>query len=178
MHYNFRFQAFLLSVGMVLAAGSLAQLSSVSTLIPATCAAGPDCKTIDCSGNVDSGADSYPVYAACCQECNGKFVSMKDLCILEPLPGGPSSFAPTTKPFAIFWSYINGGLWQLIIGIGVGSAVFTGVMGGMEIVFGNGDSGAIDKAKTKIIWSIVGLIILLMSGVIMSFLNPVAFQNI
>ncbi len=112
------------------------------------------------------------------QDCNGKPISLKDICILEPLPGGPPSFSPSTKPFAIFWSYINGGLWELMIGIGVGSAVFTGVMAGLQIVFGNGDPGAIDKAKGKIMWSIVGLIILLMAGVIMSFINPIAFKNI
>jgi hypothetical protein len=108
--------------------------------------------------------------------CHGSCISNKSLCILEPLPGGPKSLNPTVAPFQNFKDYVNNGVWQFIFKVGVAIAVLNGVIGGLQIVFSNGDSGAIEKGRHRLLWSMAGLIMLVLSGVIMTFINPVAFQ--
>ena len=133
-----------------------------------------DCSTITCSG---APSGNPAVCPTCCQDCNNECISTKNLCILEPLPGGPSYLNPTTAPFQNFKDYVNNGLWQFMFTMGVAIAVLNGVIGGLQIVFSNGDSGAIDKGKHRLMWSALGLILLIMAGVVMEFINPVAFKN-
>ncbi len=107
-------------------------------------------------------------------------ISARDLCILEPVPGGVGVIpAGATGGFlGAFFYYVNNGVWQWAFGLGVGLAVFNGARAGLQIVLSNGDSGKIEAGKTRFLWSTVGLIILLLSGVILEFLNPFGFTNI
>jgi len=112
------------------------------------------------------------------QPCNGGCISERDLCILEPVPGGPSSVSPGGAPLAIFFNYINSGLWQWAFMMGVAIAVLNGTIGGLQIVMSNGDSGKVDAGKTRFISSTLGLIMLLLAGVILEFINPLGFDAI
>jgi len=107
----------------------------------------------------------------------GGCISNRDICILEPVPGGVTSIAPGTG-LDPFFTYINGGLWQWAFRVGVAIAVLNGVAGGFQIVLSNGDSSKVDAGKTRFISSAIGLAVLFLSGVLLEFLNPTAFQNI
>lgn len=122
-----------------------------------------------------------PGFGGCpegCQECHEVCIDIKNICILEPLPGGDPFITPSTRPLENFWQYVNNGVWDFIFRIGVAIAVLNGVIGGFQIVLSNGDSGAIEKGRHRLIWSMVGLIILVLAGVIMEFINPDAYDII
>ncbi len=105
-------------------------------------------------------------------------ISERDLCILEPIPGGIDVIpASAAVGLGAFFYYINNGVWQWVFGIGVAMAVLNGTAGGFMIVLSNGDSGKVDAGKSRFFWSAVGLVVLLLSGVILEFLNPLGFQN-
>lgn len=114
------------------------------------------------------------------QSCHGSCIPETYLCILEPFPGMPNYFTPaqTAGPLGAFFAYINTGVWQWAFRIAVAFAVFNGVGGGFDIVLSNGESGKIDAGKQKLIWSGIGLIILLLSGALLEFFNPTGFQSI
>lgn len=111
------------------------------------------------------------------QRCNGRCIPNTSLCILEPVPGGVDEIPSGSVGLEAFFYYINNGVWQLVYGIGIAATVFSGVLGGFQIILSNGDSGKIDAGKKRFIASIIGLIILLLAGVILEFLNPVGFTN-
>lgn len=94
------------------------------------------------------------------------------------MTAGAISVDSTGTFFGTFFEYVNNGVWQFAFGVGIGLAVFNGAVGGLQIVLSNGDSGKVEAGKSKFLWSIVGLIILLLSGVILEFINPFGFRNI
>lgn len=85
---------------------------------------------------------------------------------------------PGGAPLQIFFDYINTGLWQWAFMMGVAIAVLNGTIGGLQIVMSNGDSGKVDAGKTRFISSTIGLVMLLLSGVILEFINPIGFDAI
>jgi hypothetical protein len=111
------------------------------------------------------------------QRCNGRCIPSTSICILEPLPGGVDEIPSGGIGFSAFFMYLNNGMWQLIYKIGVAATVFSGVLGGFQIIVSNGDSGKIDAGKSRFIHSIIALIVLLLAGVILEFLNPSGFTN-
>ncbi len=127
-----------------------------------------------------------PVLAACpvdqqpCPAAPGGCISERDLCILEPLPfpGSPTFIPSGGKPMSAFFTYLNQGVWQWVFMIGVAIAVLNGVIGGLQIVMSNGDSGKVDAGKSRFLSSTIGLLMLLLSGVILEFINPVGFDAI
>lgn len=123
---------------------------------------------------------SYATCPADTQSCHGYCIPETYLCILEPFPGMPNYFTPaqTAGPLGAFITYVNTGVWQWAFRIAVAFAVFNGVGGGFDIVLSNGDSGKIDAGKQKLIWSGIGLIILLLSGALLEFFNPTGFKSI
>ncbi len=123
--------------------------------------------------------EAAPVCAVKQQPCHDQCIPESHLCILEPWPGMPISMPPSVveRPLGPFLYYINAGVWPWIFKMGVAVAVLNGVFGGFQIVMSNGDSGKIDEGKNRFIWSAVGLIMLLLSGTILHFLNPVGFSS-
>ncbi len=77
-----------------------------------------------------------------------------------------------------FRQYVNSGVWQWAFGMGIAIAVLNGTIGGLEIVLSNGDSGKVEAGKSRFFWSAMGLVLLLLSGVILEFINPLGFMNI
>ena len=105
-------------------------------------------------------------------------ISEQDLCILEPIPGGIDVIpASETAGLGAFLRYVNGGLWNWAFSVGVGIAVLNGTIGGLMIVLSNGDSGKVEAGKSRFFWSAMGLVLLLLSGVALQFLNPIGFKN-
>jgi hypothetical protein len=112
------------------------------------------------------------------QPCNGRCIPETSLCILEPVPGGIDEIPAEGIGFAsTLFYYINNGVWQWAFGIGIAIAVLNGAIGGLQIVLSNGDSGKIDAGKTRFISSAIGLIVLLLTGAILEFINPLGFIN-
>lgn len=91
----------------------------------------------------------------------------------------PSAIPPQAAgtPLGPVLYYVNSGVWRWAFRMGVAVAILNGVYGGFTIVRSNGDSGKVDEGKTRFIWSAVGLAMLLLSGALLSFLNPFAFQS-
>lgn len=105
-----------------------------------------------------------------------------DLEILEPVPGSSLALsncisADDIEDLGAFIKYVNGGIWNWAFGMGVAIAVLNGVIGGLTIVLSNGESSKIEAGKTRFMWSTIGLIVLLLSGVILQFINPKGFRN-
>ncbi len=111
------------------------------------------------------------------QDCHGNCIEEDWLCILEPWPGMPVAIPPATaaSPLGPFFYYVNNGVWQFVFRMGVAIAVMNGVYGGFTIARSNGESGKVDEGKQRFLWSALGLLILLLSGVILEFLNPEGF---
>ncbi len=112
------------------------------------------------------------------QPCGSLCIDERQLCILEPVPGGRQVVNPGGAPLQIFFDYINTGLWQWAFMMGVAIAILNGTIGGLRIVMSNGDSGKVDAGKTQFISSTIGLVMLLLSGVILEFINPIGFDAI
>jgi hypothetical protein len=111
------------------------------------------------------------------QDCHGTCIPRTYQCILEPWPGMPQYFDPSAAsgPLSPFLTYVNSGVWQFAFRVGVAVAILNGVYGGFLMVKSNGESGQIDEGKQRFLWSGIGLVILLLSGAILAFINPVGF---
>lgn len=122
-------------------------------------------------------------YADCMKKkmqwCVTKCIDPNDLCLIEPIdPDKPVIDGDDPNNFLdVFKEYVNDQVWQWVFAAGVAIALLNGTIGGLQIVLSNGDSGKIDAGKTRFISSAIGLIILLLTGVILEFINPIGFQN-
>lgn len=128
---------------------------------------------------------AIPMMAMACadplmQDCHGTCIPEDHLCILEPWPGMPISMPPyvASVPFGPFFYYVNSGVWQWAFRMAVAVAILNGVYAGFTIARSNGDGGAIDQGKTRFMWSALGLLILLLAGVILHFINPLGFSPV
>ncbi len=122
------------------------------------------------------------VFAQCpanTQDCNGSCIPETALCILEPLPGMPNQFPAVlaSEPLGPLYAYLNAG-WPFIVRIAIAIGVLNGVYGGFQVITSNGDSGKLDAAKEKLLWTALGIVLFVLAGVLLKFLNPYAFQVI
>ncbi len=109
-------------------------------------------------------------------DCNGTCISMNDICLLEPLPGGAKTITSSeTGDLGALLKYFNGGLWEWALRIGVAIAVLQGAVAGLQMVSQGPDKVA--EAKQRFTWAVIGLLMLLMAGAILQFINPVAFSQ-
>ena len=136
----------------------------------AACGVAPDCKP-------ERSTDACDLSQPCPSAPNG-CIDFRSICILEPLPGGGvTSIAPGGSPLTAFYTYRDQGVWQWAFMIGVAIAVLNCVIGGLQIVMSNGDTGKVDAGKTRLLSSTIGLLMLLLAGVILEFINPIGFQS-
>jgi hypothetical protein len=137
--------------------------------------------TLTASALITLALQASTAFAQCAsnlQPCNGSCIPETDLCILEPLPGASAQIS--SSGFQVFLDYVNGtsgspGLWEWAFRVGVAIAILNGVFAGFQIVLSNGDSGAVDAGKKRFMGSAIGLAMLLLSGVILHFINPYGF---
>lgn len=109
-----------------------------------------------------------------CASTNG-CIPVNEICLLEPPPGGGGSVVSGAN-MAAFFNYVNGGIWQWAFMIGVGIAVLHGTIAGFQIILSNGDSSQIAAGRQRFMYAAIGLALLLLSGVILKFLNPAGFD--
>lgn len=75
----------------------------------------------------------------------------------------------------LFISYFNC-IWPWLLSVGGGMAVLNAVIGGTMMMISGGDSGLQSMGKQKIMYSILGLLIIAFAGTILRTLNPDFFQ--
>lgn len=111
-----------------------------------------------------------------CQWCSGKCISLQNLCLLEPLPGREEGFIKTSEisNLGAMFAYLKG-IWVWAVSGAVAITVFQVVMAGQSLV--TGGAGAAEKAKTQIMWAILGLLMLLLAGALLNHINPVGFTQ-
>lgn len=110
------------------------------------------------------------------QNCNGKCIPASDLCLLAGTPGGIMSIpANMVANLGAFFLYVNEGFWSWAFATVIGIAILNGVFGAFQIAASNGNQGSVDAGKARILWSIAGVLILLLAGTILHFINPVGF---
>lgn len=111
-----------------------------------------------------------PDESACADTCIPKGC----ICLLGGTPGGQNYICDSQNDPA--WGQYFDDIFTWGLAIGVGLAVMNVVIGGFQITMSQGDSGKIGEGKTRIIWSIAGLMMLMFAGVILNFINPSAFR--
>lgn len=111
--------------------------------------------------------------------CHGVCISNKDLCLLEPLLGdnGPKSIpASETMKLGALKYYVNQvGVWKILFSLSAAIAVLQGIVAGFQIAYGGQSS--LDQAKSRFMWAVIGLLMLMLSGVILNFINPIGFSS-
>ena len=110
-----------------------------------------------------------------CRSANA-WISVNDLCLLECTPAGLCVIpASLTSGMGAFFLYTNFGFWQWAFGIGIAIAVLNATIGGLQMTLSNGEQAAFQAGRDRILWSILRLLLLLLSGTILSFINPAGF---
>lgn len=132
-----------------------------------------------CNGGLIAPNSCCPDAGEVC--CNGQEIPDTAICLLQPPPGVGQSISTdpsSSDPFQYWQSYFGsvGGetLWTWGLWMGVGLAVLNVVVAGFEIMGGE-SMGLISDGKQRMMWSIVGLMMLLFAGTLLSFLNPLFF---
>ena len=112
-------------------------------------------------------------------KCHDACIPEKDLCLLEPLgDGAPISIpADQTMKLGAIRYYINAGngLWKIILSMGAALAVLQGIVAGFQIAYGG--QASLDQAKSRFTWAVIGLLMLMLSGVLLTFINPIGFSS-
>lgn len=111
--------------------------------------------------------------------CHGVCISNKDLCLLEPLLDFGPKFIPasSTMELGALAYYVNdAGIWEILFSLSAAIAVLQGIVAGFQIAYGGQSS--LDQAKSRFTWAVIGLLMLMLSGVMLNFINPIAFTPI
>ncbi len=103
-------------------------------------------------------------------ECAGKCISMNNICLLEPI----NNVCEIVSGGSPFDQYLNGA-WSWAFGMGVAICVLQVVISGFMMSV-QGAAG-VEAAKQRIMWAIAGLLILLLAGALLSFINPIGFSQ-
>jgi hypothetical protein len=94
--------------------------------------------------------------------------------LLEPV-GGQSSISVGGGPLGAFIEYFNL-LYPWVVGIAAAFAVLMGLVGGIQMMTAGGDSGKAENGKTRLMYSLGGLLLVLFSSIILNALNPTFFK--
>ena len=95
--------------------------------------------------------------------------------LFEPIDG-QKCMPVGNGPLGSFYTYFNL-LYPWLVGVSAGVAILWGVMGGAEMILNAGEQGKYEEGKQKLINSMIGLLIIIFSGMILNFLNPVFYLN-
>lgn len=95
--------------------------------------------------------------------------------LLEPLPGGATTISTEGGAVSILEAYISD---IFLFGSGFISlvAVIWIIIGGYEIMFRGSFAGSVEEGKQKITQALLGIVLLLLSALILNFVNPGFFQ--
>ncbi len=67
-------------------------------------------------------------------------------------------------------------VYPWIVGMGAATAVLMAVIGGIQIIQAGADTGKRDAGKNRILMSLGGLLLILLSATLLNALNPSFFQ--
>lgn len=67
-------------------------------------------------------------------------------------------------------------VYPWIVGMGAATAVLMAVVGGIQIIQAGADTGKRDAGKNRLLMSLGGLLLVLLSATILNALNPTFFQ--
>jgi len=93
--------------------------------------------------------------------------------ILEAVRG--VNCIPARTGFGAFFLYV-GLLYPWLVGTAGGVALLWAVIGGLIMMQAGGDQAKYDDGKKKILYAILGLMIILFSAMIMNILNPTFYR--
>lgn len=94
--------------------------------------------------------------------------------IINPVTGELGNDAEKAASGATFVDYFTT-LWNSAITFGAISVLIMFLWGAIDWITAEGDSGKVEKARNKIIQSIIGLLILVSSFVIIGFISQLLF---
>ncbi len=142
---------------------------------PSSTPPGPD--IINCGGSLFSVDPGDGQSKKC---CGTQLVNVNNICLLEGIPGTSDYYidgsSTTSFETSAAFQYLQGGAFRWILRIGIGICVLNGAIGGMKIVMSGLDGSGTEEGKSKLIWSLVGLIIFLLAGTILNYINPEGFS--
>ena len=95
--------------------------------------------------------------------------------LLEPLPDGTKCLFPSSNPFGALNAYLRPML-SWMVGMAAGLSLLMVIIGGIQIIMADGDSGKIGEGKKRVTEAILGLLLLVLSGTILYFLNSDFFK--
>ncbi len=95
--------------------------------------------------------------------------------LLEPIGGVTSIPTDNQNPLGALGYYI-GLLYPWALGMGAATAVLMGVWGGIEIMQAGADQGKYDAGKNRLMMSLGGLLLVLLSATILNTINPSFFR--
>ena len=94
--------------------------------------------------------------------------------LLEPI-GGVSEIPVGGGGLSAFGFYF-GLVYPWVVGMGAAIAVLMGVIGGIQMIQAGADSAAVSAGKSRLLASLGGLLLILLSATIMNALNPAFFK--
>ena len=74
----------------------------------------------------------------------------------------------------VLMAYIAG-IWPWLVGIGFGVALLQVIFAGDEIMMSGGSPALREQGKQRILWSIIGMLMLLSAAAILNLINPGAY---
>ncbi len=93
-----------------------------------------------------------------------------DLLLMQPLDDSTKSL--DAKPgIQIFFDYFNLS-WPWVLGVCAGLAVLQAMIGGMQLML----DGQRESGKDRMLWAIAGLLIIALSGMILTTINPIFYS--
>lgn len=115
-------------------------------------------------------AIAYAQSSASSSSAAGGFKGIK---LLEGI-NGTNTLAPQAG-LGTFFQYVAL-LYPWVLGTAAGITLLYGLIGGVTIMMSGGDSGKEEEGKNKLRQAIMGLLLVIFSGVILNFLNPTFFR--
>jgi hypothetical protein len=95
--------------------------------------------------------------------------------LLEPIGGQGSIPTVGNEGLGVFGFYF-GLIYPWLIGMGAGIALLMAVIGGIQIIQAGSDQANVTAGKNRLLLSLGGLLIILLSATIMNAINPVFFR--
>ena len=94
--------------------------------------------------------------------------------LLEDVGGGNTLTINTSDVAGTFIDYFNI-ITQVLFTSAVGFCILWFLIGGIQMILSGGDQGKVGEGKSRIIWSLVGLLSLALAGAVLRFLNSAFF---
>ena len=141
----------------------------------AACLANGSCNAgLECVGDTCENADGTD-----CANPNGNANPNQNqnngIQLLEPIGNVRSIPTDGNNGLGVFSFYFNT-IYPWIIGMGAGIAVLNAVWGGFQIIQAGSDGEGLSHGKTRLLTSLGGLLLVLLSATLLNVINPTFFR--